>query len=1104
MQSKLSELLSGLGVPPVYHNVLSTLCGHHSEFLQDIQLADLQGAADDTGAPIPAPVARGLLRKLQSIPPGAGNSAVDPTVAPDIDSSLPSSSSVTNSGAQIIAAAQTQPLQLTVTADPQDEPTLLRLGVKAMLPQSQEQQEQILTIILDRSGSMDSMWPLVMEAVVAVLTESVLVNPALHISLVFYNHQALELPVPRTVAALQALMKQHSPAGTTSFGAAFEAAARVIERQCEAHPNASVCSLLFTDGHDTSMSDGGSFDMAASAQIALQHGETFKAFLRGTGRACYTCVAAFGADHNPELCQKFGDRYYYIDRMTTVQERLVGAIEDLLATSGQCTLTLDLPHGFSEEELGQPVPLGSSNILEHHVWIRAPTAAVGHELSVKVVVSVRGGVSVAGTVVLCPDPVSSDSFQGRSFLLDSTALMLRKLAAVLAAGRPSAAQLTDLQNQLVKAKERLTPIRAMLDRPPGSDVKITGRFQLLRRLEEVAGMSARLSYALGHFADCLDTRTIGAVQLSAILRDAAQHVPSISQPGVSAAAAALPPPKGTLTPYGRSFSTDAFSGCDAHELAQDGDALYFPLRCISRNNGPVAVENDSEIISHNAFVFLMEKGRQQDRKYAIRGTAGFYFSEIWMPLYISEDHFARARLLLPQVLPKLPPLPVKGEASLWHLFGRMALTHPPSSEAEWMAFVHKARTLRALSEGTCTPAGSRVRAFLSGDSTQDLASVVADACLVDLTAKQLLSLMQMLRQASLQRALEGQLATFSFPEDQRLALLWAFGFSPEDDCTLCDQPIPSSQESTESSFRSLVRVPFPIHVPGDITFRTGQRDSVLRQILCSTTAWPLAPKELATAEWLLSGWHQAVEGHGGTATLYSCLDKVFVESDTANLPTLQRSLEGVHRLTAPQFMVRDAFPSLTEIHSIVVGVAVPECSLENAHDKLTALLEQRHEKACHLVRAHPIVGSLPPLTSCVCGTRYTAQHAHDVWGEAATPSDPVLLSKAKELGASEARGKGLSVVAVDALVTKKYRELGGEFEFCLPFDTFIPGLHYHVAAMKKDKPGLSEQNAIAELLQMLRWDCRREEARVKLERILSEIWNGRGDAYLSSALWLTD
>jgi len=167
----------------------------------------------------------------------------------------------------------------------------------------------------------------------------------------------------------------------------------------------------------------------------------------------------------------------------------------------------------------------------------------------------------------------------------------------------------------------------------------------------------------------LQQQAAGLASLEAAAADLARR---------ASALAALPAPE-ALSEYGVQYTTDGYSCCDARELASQGDALFFQLgnaRPFTGGVGFTAAEDSCSVISFEAFQLLSRDGRQPVK--SVERDEGF--THLGVPLYATEGHFERARLLLPDALRRLSPAgsyqPGVSELQLLGLLGR-SLGCPP-------------------------------------------------------------------------------------------------------------------------------------------------------------------------------------------------------------------------------------------------------------------------------------------------------------------------------------------------------------------------------------------------------------------------------------------
>merc|ERR1719215_461323 len=177
----------------------------------------------------------------------------------------------------------------------------------------------------------------------------------------------------------------------------------------------------------------------------------------------------------------------------------------------------------------------------------------------------------------------------------------------------------------------------------------------------------------------------------------------------------------------------------------------------------------------------------------------------------------------------------------------------------------------------------------------------------------------------------------------------------------------------------------------------------------------------------------------------------------------------------------------------------------------TALRALVARRAANARRFSICGGQLPEGTGPL-----TAARVRELWGEPAVPTDEALYEKAKQ--SIPWPGWPRSIVMRTALTNKVYRALGGRFVFPSRIDSFIEGLHRRTEQLHRAwalgradgrRRADLQQRAVAEMLLRLRWDDSDDGARVRLSRILAQIWDrldgqDTGSAAIPSALWLDE
>jgi len=647
----------------------------------------------------------------------------------------------------------------------------------------------------------------------------------------------------------------------------------------------------------------------------------------------------------------------------------------------------------------------------------------------------------------------------------------------------------------------------------------------------------RLSYALGQFdeRDTNDERRIGSVAIDAILRDAGQHVPQGEAAAALArraeAAAWLPAPE-ELSSYGRGYTSDAYSCCDAQELASQGDCLFFQLTGPRPrpDGGFLAAEECIGIVSHEAFVLLSRSGKQAVRR--ADGEEGF--THLGIPLYATEGHFLRVRLVLPEVLARLSPggayVPGVSERQLLSLLGRFLATGP-TGEAQTLALMHKARAVRAvlaadvegavLLDAVVAEAARFVEQPESRAATADLYAVAAAGLLAEgWTPERLERLGGALCEECLRRRLAHALRGAA--ETERLYLAWALlGPEGSDETWLdCELPCPQAgglhlQGSNFDPFvapeelEALERQSPALGAP-----RAAGVAALLAILSGKAQDGTPAPRDWSAFRRQLPAWGRAAATVGGIGPLWQCIDAAMTQEAKTHQEELQRAVAAL-RLPPQEPCLRGAFAGADAVTEIAVAACLPDVKPEGSWRQAVAVaLRSVVQRRTALAVKYPITGaSFPRLES------HTAERVREVWGAPAEPVDPALHHKAMLRVWRRTMNVGISMTVKEALADKEYRKRGGRFAFPSPMDTFVRGLHRRTADLHADWRGRLQREtsgsearvqAIAEMLLRLRWDDSNDLARARLSQMVGRIWDGlegldlTDEPPIPSALWLDD
>ena len=1157
----LSDALSRLDIEKRFHRMLVELCDGEPDYLRDIEPEDVVDRVCADGRSIAAPVARGLVRKLRQgplAPPlqATGAAARGPCSMPQ-PSPQPSPLDRT-AGEKRDTGADSSNCAVTLWRGCGEDASLVRCAVRAWPPHgSGPIRRKVLTAILDRSGSMAKEWRLLVDAVVRVVTDDILADPFTSVALVVYDGTAVQVPLPDSSEALRDLLiRRYSPnRGITCFRAAFEKALESVQQALGKHlaagalpEDVDIAALLFTDGQDTSLPPQGC-PSEASASAARAAGDAFRRGIRGLGCASYTSVAAFGEQHSPDMCQYLSDRYTYINRPGVLSDWLAMGLDEMLGSAGQCALRVVPPPGAAlEEPPPGSLPLNVSGDLRHHVWLRLHGAPSG---TVEVEVAITGALPVRAEIDMkAAHTVATDSFEDHMFQLDKAALQMRVLAGELTRQRPSLQDLDRIRNRLVEVFAKVTRTKEAASDINGA---LRGRTALRLRAQEVHAMRDRLSYAVGHFdARDQDTRQMGGVGINAVLRDLGQQKPL----GADAAGAlvtlealaALPAPE-PLSPYGRRFARDPYTGCDAQVLAEAGDALFFQLHDVqfAPSGAIVSASDGVDLVSHEAFLAL-----SKDATAAVTADGAASFTHVGLPLYATPGHFLRVQQLLPQVLSRLAPVgagAVGAERRLLALLGRALAagrvargSRGAASRGDYTsALLHKARAVHAVLSATPGPGhgsllsrAERETAELLEDpnalrDAPDLYAVAALGLLVAWPASQVVRLGHAVAREALRRSVADGLQ--SAGEMQRLWLGWTLLGPPEASGPWLEALVPPPNGGdagpplrSTGGFNALTAgdelEELERAAPGAWAPRAAGVEVLQGLLARRAPAGVPGPHECATVCDVLPRWAQPAESQGGLAGLWQRLDSAMAsdakpQQSGAWLPRLPDDLCPASGPLQLCRVVREPGAMAAVIGECVRGCAVPAPSGGDGkavplRAMVAAATRALVARRTRLVQEHPICGAAYPRVS-PC---FNEEHARDIWGAPAAPADVALHAKARRQ-VFDSGFRWCAVSVTEALVDKEYRAMGGTFAFPSPLDTFVEGLHRRTRDLHEEWRDRDARQAdvraaaVREMLLRLRWDDRDAVARAKLSHIVGAIWDDLAGVPamggpLSSALWLPD
>eukprot|EP00005_Dracoamoeba_jomungandri_P004295 CAMPEP_0174258760 /NCGR_PEP_ID=MMETSP0439-20130205/7696_1 /TAXON_ID=0 /ORGANISM="Stereomyxa ramosa, Strain Chinc5" /LENGTH=1072 /DNA_ID=CAMNT_0015342387 /DNA_START=177 /DNA_END=3391 /DNA_ORIENTATION=- len=646
-------------------------------------------------------------------------------------------------------------------------------------------------------------WSKVVQSVGSVVTPDLLADENTILKIVAYAAMAKEVEVERgggesgsIIAAglLKRLERDYKPGGITVFRSAFEKAEEIVSRTLGGElkdvplSNIDIKILLFTDGRDTSIWTGASCDKKASEESARKHYDQMRSFLSKVGCAVCMYVAAYTQHHNPEQCQYFSDHYCYIDRAVTLEERLSSLMGEILTGTGFCTLSFGLPKGVSlAEPLPDQLPIDHGQ-LDYYVWlkVREGVDVTGSRLELKGEIVGNEPLKYSGSFNL--HAVSPNTYLYYMFVCDKAAYTLRQLSRGIP-DNPTSKHITNLRSELDVVRSSLFEARQVACAPfhgvginsidqqleflqKGKSVHLGAggfRKKIQLQLQHIDTLADRLSHVVWNF----ERNCINSVQINAILGESRQHLPTRVQKRLNNVCvanalrirerdqllASLPPSSLPLSKYGKHFTTDFFSHCDALEAAHDGDAHFFFLSAFEydpNREKAVEVEDGLSFISLEAFTFLKHATMKKKKTTKISIPAvGCDVAGVWLPCYFTEHHFQTAKLLLPDALGLLLHHDPLGYSSgdlmqIFEVFGRTTVEKhgKERTEHDWTMFLHKIRSLWAVANESIDERDGqkyldhsykRVSGFLNNPINREktglnsMYRLVADALLVDST-----------------------------------------------------------------------------------------------------------------------------------------------------------------------------------------------------------------------------------------------------------------------------------------------------------------------------------------------------------------------------------
>jgi len=825
-------------------------------------------------------------------------------------------------------------------------------------------------------------------------------------------------------------------------------------------------------------------------------------------------------------------------------------LSESLQSSGFVNPKLHLPKGLiMAEPLPRNIGINPDGCIEQEFWLRDESSeGLSQTEEVKVIMesvgsqtAIQGSTALSSATVIC-----SETLQGRTFLIESAEMQLRQIALELRGKRPSPTELALLREKLMGVKES---VRSVLEAASDPKSKIQGRCLLLTRLDDLEIRRNRLSYTLGHFEveKGGDARSIGAVGIDAVLRDASQKVPLSNTARewlrIVDASNAILPMKKELSTYGKSSTFDSISGCDAKMTMPLGNAMFYRLHGESFST---LVDCSDEPIAYEVFSMLSGSGKK-----AVAMNGGESFTRVGIPMYVTPEHFRCVQLFLPAVMDQLsdngapkhsPPeklfLELLGRSLASSLRGSGLNSSSSGTNRHNLTLLQKTRSVRAILDSKIKDGSKSLldeliksaETFINDPESRIHVTNIYEMASIGLLVAEnwpshcIVQLGEAIIEESMRRIIISKIQNKS--ESERIQLAWSvLGHSTSG--TWLDFPLKDSNtkatQSCNEQFDMLAACDDLKYLEEKFPGVYSPRNVVTLVHILNSPSVPdgrMGLSECYALRSLYQKFTTLVEDARIDRGVWNLFDSLMLEEgDTTKQ-------EEIVRKFGAAFVLEDTPQTLRDI------LAEPMKSLSQfAVHCLRGLSffqnnKQNNEQISPRLELASVIDSIVTERE-ECARKYIIKDANypspgpmsaeqwaKNWGSEASPVDPILYAKVRSRVHRNNFNKSLTVK--EALADKAYRKHGGHFAFPSQLDTFIPGLHRRTRDLhniwkqigKETRGPLARKNAVEEMLLRLRWDSRDKAAGTKLSKIVGVIWDGLENRPaglpISSALWLHD